>query len=305
MSRTNFPSGFPSGYSVQGFPSVGASPVNTTGTIIYVDSSNGANGNNGLDVNNAKATIDNAIGATTANKGDVILVMPNHAENISSATSLVADVAGVSIIGLGTGRNRPVLTFTATAGSIELDAADVRISNIVFFSSISAVVVGINVDAANVMIDNCEFNFDATGDDFITMIDVDAVNETVISNCAFYAEETAGCAEAIRLDTANRAVVQNNWFTGNFSDAAIIGEGAASLSVLLKDNLIYNEDTTTGNGIDLNVACTGAIVGNRIGTLFSTNITGLLDPGSCLCSDNLAANAVDESGATVPTTASA
>jgi len=92
--------------------------------------------------------------------------------------------------------------------------------------------------------------------------------------------------------------------SGDFTDGAIIGEGAASTGIVIKDNLIYNSDTTAGFVIDLNVACTGLLVKNNCGTLYATDPETTLDPGSLLCIENYVCNAVDESGALVPTTVS-
>jgi hypothetical protein len=250
-------------------------------------------------------TIDAAVGACTANAGDVILVAPGHTEDIAAATSLVVDVAGVSIIGLGTGSNRPELNFSNTAGSVEMDAANTRLSNVILKADVSAVVVGVNVDADNVQIDNCLFTYNATGDDFITMIDVDGVNGAVIKDNVLKAEEgAAGCDEAIRLDDCDDVTIAGNHITGDFTDGAIIGEGAAGSNLVIKDNTIYNADTTAGFLVDLNVAFTGLLAGNRMGTLFATAPETAVDPGSLLSVENYVANAVDESGALVPTAVS-
>jgi len=250
------------------------------------------------------STIDAAVGECTANAGDIIYVMPGHTETISTATSLVLDVAGVQVIGIGQGSNRPVLDFTATAGSVEMDAANTRLSNLILRANVSAVVVGVNVDANNCKIDNCRFEFNGTGDDFVTMIDIDGVNGAEIIYNEFVAEDTAGCDEAIRLDDCDDVKIVNNQIYGDFTDGAIIGEGAAGKNLLIKGNDIYNSDTTAGFVIDLNVAFTGLLVRNNCGTLFATAPETTLDPGSCLCIENYVVNAVDESGTIVPVTIS-
>lgn len=304
MAITNFPNGI----SSFGVPVMGSGPQipPTLGDVYFVDSGTGSAGHPGTDPDQPMATIDQAINKCTANQGDLIIVMPGHAENISAATSLVADVAGVQIIGLGHGDNRPVLTFTNTAGSIEMDAANTRLSNLVLNASVSAVVVGINVDADNVTLDHLEFGFDETGDDFITMIDVDAFDGATIANCKFIAESgAAGAAEAIRLDDCHFVRIVDNWFSGQWSDAVIIGEGALGTDWLIADNVMYNADTSDANGIDINVASTGLIVNNRIGTLYAAAVANLLDPGSCLCAENYCVNAVDETGIVIPATPSA
>jgi hypothetical protein len=304
---SNYPGGFAQGVVIKGIPLTVSNPgkvfwVNGT-TVLAPGAVGGSNGNDGS-YRRPFATIDYAVGKCTANRGDIIMVMPGHSETISSATSLVFDVAGVAVIGLGTGSLRPDLNFSNTAGSVEVDAADVTLYNLTLTADVTAVVVGVNVDANGFTMDSCEFRYNATGDDFITMIDIDAFDDAVISNCVFHAEETAGCSEAIRMDDALRTKIINCHFTGDFTDGAIIGEGAVSTGILVADNYIYHSDTTGGEVIDLNVASTGLIVGNRCGTLFPTAPYTAFDPGSCLCLENYVANAIDESGALTPQTVS-
>ena len=250
------------------------------------------------------STVDAAFGSCTANAGDVILVAPGHVETVASATSVVMDVAGVSVIGMGNGSNRPEFNFTATASSLEIDAANIRLSNFILKADISAVVVGVNVDADNFQMDNCHMNFNATGDDFVTMMDIDAVDGAKLIDNTFEAELIAGCAEAIRLDDTHNLVMTGNHITGDFTDGAVIGEGALGKNWLIANNYVYNADTTAGFVFDINVASTGILANNVCGTLFATAPETALDPGSLLSVENYVVNAVDESGALVPTTVS-
>lgn len=281
----------------------------STGAVFYVGSvavPGGVVGVNSAELGQRPqqpyATIDYAVGQCTASRGDTIYVLPGHNESITSATSLVVDVAGVAIIGLGIGVNRPTLDFDNTAGSIELDAA-CRFSNIILRASVSAVVVGVNVDADDIVIDNIETTWEATGDDFVTMIDIDAVDRCTVRNCKLYTEPaTAGCAEAIRIDDAHNTRIIENEIIGVFSDAGIIGEGAAATECLIRNNLVYNSDTTVSNGIILSVAHTGVLADNRVGTLYASSFEFLIDPGSMLCFENYISNAIDESGRIFPIT---
>lgn len=104
---------------------LGAGSLFTTGTVFYVDSVTGTNGNLGIDPKSPKGTVAGALLACTANKGDKIMVMPNHAETIT-ATSLDLNVAGVSIINMGNGKtDQPTYTFDAAASTIDVSAADI------------------------------------------------------------------------------------------------------------------------------------------------------------------------------------
>mgnify|MGYP001604308738 CR=1 FL=1 len=252
------------------------------------------------------ATIDYAIGRCTANNGDIIFVMPGHVETISSATSLVFDIAGVVVIGLGQGRTRPILDFTNTAGSVEMDAANCRLSNVQLRANVSAVVVGINVDAHDVELDLLAWTFDATGDDFVTMIDVTTVNRTHIHDCLFESENAAGGAEAINLTNTADTRIENNTFRGNWSDAAIQNTTTLCTRLVIKGNVIYNSDTSVYNGIDVGtLSTTGIVANNRITALYATTLTKIFRDGDLTSMDNFFANDVSERGSIlVPATSS-
>ena len=304
---SNFPDGFKNGVTIRGVPL----SITNPGKVYWVNNSGvlapgGVGGSNGNDGSWKRpfATIDYAVGRCTANRGDIIMVMPGHSEDISAAGSLTLDVAGVAVIGLGTGSDRPDLNFSATAGTVEIDAANVTLYNLTFTADVSAVVVGVNVDANGATIDNCEFRYNATGDDFITAVDADTVSDFTFTNNKVYAEEIAGCSEGIRLDTVTRYTIKGNQFTGDFTDGCIVGEGAAGSGALIADNVMYNADTTGGETIDINVADTGLIVNNLMGTLFPTAPETAFDPGSCLCNQNYMVNAINERGTEVPPTQS-
>src|SRR5512139_4050842 len=98
---------------LRGVPFLGLPPDITTGNIWYVNynHANAADTTaNGQDPVYPFKTIDYAIGQCTASNGDIIYVMPGHTEDIIAAGSITVDVAGVSIVGLGNGTNRPLIT---------------------------------------------------------------------------------------------------------------------------------------------------------------------------------------------------
>jgi len=305
MSGSNYPGGFANGVTIRGIPLTVSNPgevfwVNST-AVLAKGARGGSDGNDGT-YRSPFATIDYAVGRCTANRGDIIMVMPGHSEDISGASALDLDVAGVAVIGLGTGTDRPDLNFSATAGTVDAAAANVTLYNLTFTADVSAVVVGLNVDAADCTVDNCEFNFNETGDDFKTMIDADAVDGFHLTNSKLLGEDNvAGGLIGVRLDTDTQTEIVDNFIIGEFATGAIVGEGAAGAQLLVLGNCIYNADTAGGEVIDLNVAHTGMLVKNSCGTLFTTAPETAFDPGSCLSLENYVCNNVDESGTIVPT----
>ena len=253
------------------------------------------------------STVAAAVGKCTANNGDVILLGPGHAETISAATSLVVDVAGISIVGLGNGRNRPVLSFSATASRIPVSADDVLIENIVCLGAVADIVSGITVTGDDVTIRGNEIASGGAALEFLQFLDVDAASRAIIEGNMFRASETAGSNTGLRLDTATDAIIRGNEFRGDWTTAAIsgnAGSAAASTGLAVEHNKIQNLDTTAGLVIDMHNDSTGLISDNRGFTLFATAPETALDPGDCLCCENYVVNAVDESGTIVPVTLS-
>ena len=118
-----------------GLPLIGSGPILTTGNVFFVNRAHpkASNGNLGTSPDKPLATIDFAIGLCTANNGDYIIVGPGHTESILVNSGIAVDVAGVSIIGLGTGSNRPTYTFTtANTATIPVSANNMSISKIAF-----------------------------------------------------------------------------------------------------------------------------------------------------------------------------
>jgi len=281
---------------------MGGVPVHgefTTGSVFFVDSVNGSDGNTGKKPSSAFATADKATNACTANKHNIVYFMPNHAETLSAATTWVPDVEGVQYIGVGMGADAPEFTFSATT-SIMTIAGNCTFRNLRFVAGVSAVVTACDVDGNHVTFDNCTWDFSTTLFDFVTMIDVDAYDYLTVQNCRFIAENaTAGAAQAIGIDDAHHVVIRNNIFTGDFSISVIANPSADAEGngLMILDNYIYNDDTAaTGGGILLENACTGLIANNTIAHLNPDEGDGIIDPGSCIMAHNYVAEAIDKYG---------
>ena len=133
----------------------------TTGKTFFVHSVTGSNGNSGRKPAEPLATLDYAVGLCTASKYDVIVLMPGHAETLAAAAAIALDVAGITIVGIGTGALRPTFTMNAAAATITVAASNMSIKNCLFISTFAAVAtVFDNVNAVvakDFTIDSCEF----------------------------------------------------------------------------------------------------------------------------------------------------
>lgn len=221
----------------------------STGTRLYVHSGTGTDSaTRGLSPDDPLATIDYAIGLCTANEDDIIYVMPGHAENAAAADAFDADVAGIQIIGLGRGAARATITFTNTAGKCSIGAHSVRVQNIRFVAGLSAVVIGLNVEAAATDFEllDCEFYWGGTtGYDFVQMVNINAgAHRPRIEGNRFLAEPgVAGASTAVQLVGAvHNAIVRRNEFVGDFSLACMSAITTLSQLLMFLSNFVHNTD---------------------------------------------------------------
>jgi len=293
-------------YMLGGIPAMGGGIPFTTGSVFWVCSVTGSSAYDGLTPDRPKATIDQAINLCTASKGDTIIVMPGHTEILLNSTTLIPDIAGITIWGIGHGRNRPVVEFNHANAKIIVSAADIRIHGIVFESTITAVAIGIDVatTASDFTMDECEMNFELTGDDFAIMVRATTAARTKIHRNRFIAENTAGCNAGIQFNACTDLEIVGNLFEGDYTTAVLNGVTAASTGVMVNFNTIRNSDTTAGIALTTFTASTGLAAYNMIGSLYSTNITAIWVNESLLSIQNYAVNVVTETAGITPALAS-
>ncbi len=95
---------------------------------------------------------------STANKGDVIVCMPGHAETVDGAADIVMDIAGVAVIGAGQGADRPTFTFSTGVGAdINITANGILLKNLLFVAGLDGLTNPLHISAADVTIEDCEW----------------------------------------------------------------------------------------------------------------------------------------------------
>lgn len=249
------------------------------GNVFFVDSGSGTNGAGyGGSPDVALATIDYAVGLCTANNNDVIIVMPGHNEGITSAAAIDLDVAGITVIGLGSGSLKPTIDYDHADASLAIGADNVRIENIRFRASANAITNGITVedgvDYAQIV--NCEFGFAETAtDEFALAVKFnDASNYGLVEGCKFYAGAQAAVAAIQFAKDTDQTVVRGCEFWGSYSTACINGITTASTNLLIEKNLFYQGATEPA--IELLTASTGVIRDNDIKTNLATMVASIV-----------------------------
>ena len=273
-----YPNGFTDGVTIRGVP-----VLNTySGQVWWVDASGAQIGDGKF--NRPFATIDTAINHASA--GDTILVKAGHTETITAAAGIDADVAGISIIGLGQGRRRPTISFTTDAGAdIDIDAANITFSNMVFsLVGVASLTAPIDVNAADFTLQGCEFiQSDGSNQCLNVVASATAADRMRIIGNTFRST-TAGAASAISLiGTEDGVEIVGNYISGDYSTAAISNPtGNVLTNLLIEDNYIRN-DNAGDWAIELVSACTGVIRNNDVAT---DAIATAVDWGSCFAFGN-------------------
>lgn len=126
---------------------LGAGALFTTGQVLFVNSVIGSDGNTGLDPAAPLATVQQAVTNSRANKGDKVIIMPGHAETVTSSSHTLSK-AGVSFICLGAGLDRPTFTYSAAASTITVSAANVAFIGGHFIPAFADVAAAFTIGAA-------------------------------------------------------------------------------------------------------------------------------------------------------------
>lgn len=218
-----------------------------TGNIFWVDSGSATGGDTVGHGGNPDApflTIDYAIGQCTADNGDIIYVMPGHAETITTAGAITCDVIGISIIGIGDGADRPTITWGSTdnAATWLITAASVKIKNILGVCGDDSLTSAFVVSAAD-----CEL--DITWRDPANVEAVCCILTTTDANrlkikLKYEGDAATGnvCATPISLIGVDNADITVDFY-GKASTGIIDMSGTACLGIVAR-GYFYNSGTT-------------------------------------------------------------
>lgn len=100
------------------------------------------------------------------NRGDIVIMLPGSTMNLTGAAALPNIKAGVSIIGVGNGDERPTINWTAAASAVALAKANVKFENVIMnFAATAATTVTapIQVTAAGFILSRSRLIFSAAG----------------------------------------------------------------------------------------------------------------------------------------------
>jgi hypothetical protein len=278
----------------------------TTGAVFFCHSGTGTDGAGyGRNPKAPVATLDYAVGLCTASKADRIYLMPGHAETLVAATSAVIDVAGVQVIGLGSGNLVPTFTLgTADTATVSVTAASCLIENVHFVGALVDVKACITAAATadGLTVQNCTFQDGGTAIlELELCISIAAACDNVtIRDCEFYTTDAgSGTLSAISfVGASDKSKIVDCIFRGDWNTAAIDGATAAGTDIFIAGNAVNNLDAAAGLGISLHASTTGNVINNHVHG--GKDATVPIVAAGCNVSQNWGTNAEGASGIILP-----
>lgn len=314
---TNYPNGFPNGVMIRGIAIRQTHP----GKVFYLCNATSVPTGRRVGSNNSKGTIDQpfstlayAITQCTASAGDIILILPGHAETISSATALTLSVAGIAIVGLGAGSLRPTFTLgSAATATINVTAANIAISNCLFKANVADITSLFTLTAAtDFVLDACEFRDTSSILNFARIVDTNATSNNAdgltIKNCAWYGLGATSNSTLIKMDGTNdRITVADNYVAHAATTAAgfmVIATTKVVTNMICVDNifnLVGATGLTTGTLITTDTSTnSGIIARNTIQELDATSEILVTASSGFIFSQNFSSAVADKSGYLLP-----
>lgn len=271
---SNYPGGFANGVTIRGVPIAQTHPgriwwVSNNTTGLLKGQRGGSDQNKGT-FDSPFASLAGAFTAVSAdtgsNRGDIVFVKPGHAETVSSATALALNVAGVAIVGLGVGTNRPKFTLdTANTSTIGVSVANVSIQNCQFVANFLSIAACFTLTTAKgFTVQNCAFADTSSVLNFLNIVKSTGAANTIdmlaVADCTWNGLGTTSVNSFIlTANDIDSAIIQRNVIKlARTATAAILLTVSAGVLTNLDcgNNRCMSGQTATTGGCLINVGGT-------------------------------------------------
>lgn len=266
MSKTRFKSVvYSAGVPILGSGASAGSSVSiptTTGKVWFVDS-NGTPGD-GTQPDKPFLTWAGALAKCTANKGDVIVLMPGHAETLTASPTFVA---GVYTVSLGFGDSRATITGNAAVNLLAFNVASVSLDNVIFAApGTDDQTSSIAITASGCSVLRCHFIGSTTAKNVTDMITLSAAahNARILGNT--FENATVDVVTFITVSgAANNVTIAGNIAIGNCSTACLLVSAVATLMKVFGNTFVNTKASTIAV----------SFTANATGTQFENYVAGL------------------------------
>lgn len=258
---------------------------------------------------NLVTTLDAGLSRCRSGMGDVVVVLPDHAEDIDAADKMSSLVAGTRILGLGRGLFRPTFTWTLAGGTFLLDQADVELLNVRLVMASTAnggvtVTAAMTVSGAGCAIRGCDVRFGADADDKVTKGIIITGADCVFEDNRCFGATAAECTTFLELTGCTRIQVIDNFISGATSAVAVGVVRALTTAFtdgLIARNYIANNKAASEEALTLIASCTGLLEENRLAVLDDASVALDNDGDMTYGPQNTLANLAGERGVVIGT----
>lgn len=237
-------------------------------------------------------------------RGDRIIILPNHTETLLSATGaaiLTLDVANLRISGMGRS-TRPAFLIDGHANNyVTITGADTILENVTFKAGHANIAKGISAAAAGVAFKGCHFIENTTNENFLFPIQTTAAaDEMLVDLCKFISVNAAADACIQLVGACNGVEITNNYMDAPCVTSLIEAITTACLDIKITDNYLRNiaEGDDLAGLVDLVAGSTGVIHRNTCYLADDTDVLTGIDGANCSLADNISSNEYNQHAVT-------
>jgi hypothetical protein len=237
----------------------------------------------------------------TASAGDVIYLLPGHAEAITgatAATSPIMDIAGVKVVGLGSGSLIPTFTLTtAAAATLAISAANCWLENVKFVGNFLNIASTMTITAGGLTLKNLKFRDTSVILGALIQISIATGCHDITIDGLDFIGISAGLTAAatnciLAAGTYDRLTIINSRFYG-FTLAAMVSLSTGiGYDITLENIRLMQYETAAGLGIACHNTSTG-FVENVIGVNLSNTVKPVTGTGLAVGANVRYSNAVN------------
>lgn len=233
-----------------------------------------------------RSSVNVALNECVSGRGDVIQLLPGYTESIATADawSNLGTKTDITIVGLGNGTNRPIITWTAAGSTMLMDAANFRIINCQLFlagphvaGTALTVAAPITVSAAGWEISSCDIWWGFDADQIVTIgVTVAATGDNGKFNLNNCFAETAAVPTTtfLRLTGADQLEISDTFVIGPGSTVAIGPVQQLTTPCLkaeIRNSLFQNTLASSTHSFTAIAGCTGIVDKCALGVLAAGN----------------------------------
>ncbi len=260
-------------------------------------------------------SVNAALAATRAGRGDKVIMLPGHTESIATADawSNLGTASDVEVIGVGSGTNRPTLTWTTATSSILFDQANFKLRNARLFlagahaaGSALTVAAPITISAAGAEITDCEIAWGFDADQIV------GIGITTTAAADYFKFDRNDCyAETAAVPTTTFMRLVGADFMA-MDGTRIIGPGStttlgpvqflttASLKINWRNSTVQNQLASSVHAVTGMAGLTGTVHSCGFGILDNATAVGFVTPGNVQFTNCQTSNDNGVGGAGIP-----